>query len=155
MVHGLEHGAQQNLPRVTCILDVRRASGEHPISSTTSHRTRNPATHHYPQQPTTPTSAMPDASAELAPEDPAPAQLVAFAAAANCIGRSDFDLRSARLPKRPRSHRLDAVLDSLASICIRKGKGEVYAVAMQSCENNDSSAGGKLTLTVAGNCGVP
>ena len=98
---------------------------------------------------------MPATTAESAPEEPAPAQLVAFAAAADWIGGSDFDLRSAGLPKHPRSRRLDAVLDSLASICIRKGKGEVYAVAMQSYEKNDSSAGRKLTLTIAGNSGVP
>ena len=102
---------------------------------------------------------MPDASAESAPEpapdQPALAQLVAFAAAVDWIGGSDFDLRSAGLPNHPRSHQLDAVLDSLASIYIRKGKGEVYAVVMQSYEKNDNSARGKLTLTIAGNSGVP
>ena len=103
---------------------------------------------------------MPDASAESAteepaPEEPAPAQPVAFTAATNWISRSDFDLSSAGLPEHPQPHRLDAVLDSLASICIRKEKGEVYAVAMQSYESIDSRAGGKLTLTISGNSGVP
>jgi len=51
--------------------------------------------------------------------------------------------------------RSNPILDTLASICVRKGKGEVYAVAMQLHENKDGSAGGKLTLTIAGNSGVP
>jgi hypothetical protein len=48
------------------------------------------------------------------------------------------------------SHRLHTVLDSLASICVRKGAGEIYAVAMQVDENK-----GKFTVTIAGNKGVP
>ena len=73
------------------------------------------------------------------------AQLVAFAAAARLV-------RSASVFQP--FHRLDAILDSLASICVREGKGEVYAVAMQFYERDDGE-GGKLALTIAGNCGVP
>jgi hypothetical protein len=51
------------------------------------------------------------------------------------------------------SGRLHFILDSLASICVRKGKGEVYAIAIQLQEHN--GLGGTITLTIAGNHGVP
>ena len=81
-----------------------------------------------------------------------PAQFVAVAAATRRIDESGHTRRARVSDDRSR---LDPVLDSLASICVRKGKGEVYAVVMQLYEKNDSSAGGKLTLTIAGNSGVP
>jgi len=51
--------------------------------------------------------------------------------------------------------RLAHILDLLASICVQKGKGEVYAVMMRLHDNNDGGGGGKFTLTTAGNSGVP
>ena len=78
-----------------------------------------------------------------------PAQLVAFAAVADSIGDAS-DRRLGGFLDQPSSG-LDAVLDSLASICVREGN-EVYAVAIQFY---NSSEGGKLTLTIAGNFGVP
>ena len=76
------------------------------------------------------------------------AQLVAFAATAG-------KRRSTGLPVRTQSRRLHGVLDSLASICVRKGKGEVYAIAIQSHENDsEPDYAGTLTFTIAGNYGV-
>ena len=107
---------------------------EHPM-------TEQPVTEHpAPEQPVT---------EQPVTEQTAPAQLVAFATAVDWISGSDFARRSSR------PHRLAVVLDSFASICIRKGKGEAYAVAIQLYEGYDGSAGGKLTLTIAGNSGVP
>jgi len=79
-------------------------------------------------------------------------QLVAVAVAADQIYGSGH-YRSSEIPDLP--SRLNPILDSLASIYIRKGKGEVYAVATQFHEKNDGSTGGKLALTTAGNSAVP
>ena len=51
------------------------------------------------------------------------------------------------------SHRLPTVLDSLASICVRRGKGEAYAIAIQL--EDERKLKGSVTLTIAGNHGVP
>jgi hypothetical protein len=74
------------------------------------------------------------------------AQLVAVATAIDQINGSGDEVPDAK-------SRMNPVLDSLASICVRKEK-EVYAVAMQ-LYGNDGSAEGKLVLTIAGNFGVP
>ena len=47
-----------------------------------------------------------------------------------------------------------SVLDALASLCVRAGKGEVYAVGLQLSENNGGPSG-KISLTIAGNGDVP
>jgi hypothetical protein len=80
------------------------------------------------------------------------AQFVAVAAA---IDRIDESRHARRSQVSGGTGRRNPVLDSLASICVRKGKGEGYAVAMQLYEKDDGSGGGKLTLTIAGNYGVP
>jgi len=80
------------------------------------------------------------------------AQFVAVAAATDRIDESGHARGTQVSDGRSR---LNPVLDSLASICDRKGKGEVYAVAMQLYEKHDGSGGGKLTLTIAGNSRVP
>jgi len=69
--------------------------------------------------------------------------LVAFASAVSWLER---ELASRRYEQH--------VLNCLASICVRKGKGEVYAIAMQLEEDNKRSRG-TITLTIAGNHGVP
>lgn len=88
------------------------------------------------------TSIMPSVSA----------QLVAVAAASDRIDGSAHFRGTELLDGRSRSN---PILDTLASICVRKGKSEAYAVAMQLYENKDGSGGGKLTLTISGNSGVP
>jgi len=69
--------------------------------------------------------------------------LVAFASAVSWLEREPVS-------RRYEQH----VLDSLASICVRKGMGEVYAIAMQLEEDNKRSWG-TITLTIAGNHGLP
>lgn len=78
----------------------------------------------------------------------APECLVAFAFAERWLDREPGN----RHDDRSQSSRLYSILDSLASICVCKGKGEVYAIAIQLQE--DGSAG-SITLTVAGNNVVP
>jgi len=80
------------------------------------------------------------------------AHLVAVAAASDRIDGGDQP-RDAELPDG--SFGSNLLLDTLASICVRKGKGEVYAVAMQLYGGRNGGAGGKLTLTIAGDSGVP
>jgi hypothetical protein len=69
--------------------------------------------------------------------------LVAFASAVSWLEREPVS-------RRYEQH----VLDSLPSICVRKGMGEVYAIAMQLEEDNKRSWG-TITLTIAGNHGLP
>jgi len=78
-----------------------------------------------------------------------PEHLVAFAFAESWLDREPGDRHYDQL----QSGRLHFILDSLASICVRKGKGEVYAIAIQLQEHN--GLGGTITLTIAGNHGVP
>ena len=49
---------------------------------------------------------------------------------------------------------MHTVLDAMASLCVRVGKGEVYAVGLQILEV-DGGPNGTITLTIAGNKGVP
>ena len=49
---------------------------------------------------------------------------------------------------------MHSVLDAMASLCVRVGKGEVYAVGLQLSEV-DGGPGGTITLTIEGNKGVP
>lgn len=78
----------------------------------------------------------------------APECLVAFAFAGRWLDREPGN----RHDDRSQSSRLYSILDSLASICVCKGKGEVYAIAIQLQE--DGSAG-SITLTIGGNNDVP
>ena len=52
------------------------------------------------------------------------------------------------------SKRTHSALDALASLCVRVGKGEVYAVGMRFSEIN-SDASDKIILTIAGDGNVP
>ena len=49
---------------------------------------------------------------------------------------------------------MHSVLDAVASLCVRAGKGEAYAVGLQFSEIN-SDASGKIILTIAGDGNVP
>jgi hypothetical protein len=53
--------------------------------------------------------------------------------------------------KNQNSDWLHGILHLLASICVQGEKGEVYAIAIQFHESTDSSNGGIVALTVAGN----
>ena len=81
-----------------------------------------------------------------------PEHLVAIASAGEWEpvdneGRRDI------LPPTLSSKPIHPILDALASLCVRKGKGEVYAVGMQFSEFNSDASG--IILTIAGNGNVP
>jgi len=64
--------------------------------------------------------------------DPEHLVVFAFAFAESWLDRESGDRHGDQL----QSGRLHSILDSLASICVRKGKGEVYAIAIQLQEHN-------------------
>jgi hypothetical protein len=84
------------------------------------------------------------------------AHLVAFASRVDQRPRQSCnDERRTPDSESHSSERLRAILDSLASICVQRGKREVYAVAIQFKEQTDGSNGGIVALTIAGNDNVP
>jgi hypothetical protein len=83
-------------------------------------------------------------------------QLVAFASRVDQRhGQPCNEERRTLDSKKRASERLHCILDSLASICVQRGRGEVYAIALQFHERIDGSNGGIVALTVAGNDNVP
>jgi hypothetical protein len=83
-------------------------------------------------------------------------QLVAFASRVDQRhGQPCNEERRLLDSKNQASARLHCILDSLASICVQRGRGEVYAIALQFHERIDGSTGGIVALTVAGNDKVP
>jgi hypothetical protein len=84
------------------------------------------------------------------------AHLVAFASRVDQRrGGPAEDERRTSDSKKLNTERVHAILDSLASICVRRGKGEVYAIAIQLNQCKDDTNGGTIALTVAGNDNVP
>ena len=83
-----------------------------------------------------------------------PEHLVAFASAGTWLSGGNESHRDSITPSTLSSPRMHTVLDAIASLCVRAGKGEVYAVGLQLSEV-DGSPNGTITLTIAGNRGVP
>ena len=83
-----------------------------------------------------------------------PEHLVAIASAGECMSWGIENRRDSTTPPELSSKRMHSVLDALASLCVRAGKGEVYAVGLQLLEINGGPSG-KIILTIAGNGNVP
>ena len=83
-----------------------------------------------------------------------PEHLVAFASAGTWLSGGNESHRDSITPSTLSSTRMHTVLDAMASLCVRAGKGEVYAVGLQISEV-DGGPNGTITLTIAGNRGVP
>ena len=83
-----------------------------------------------------------------------PEHLVAFASAGAWLSGGNESRRDSVTPSTLSSTRMHTVLDAMASLCVRLGKGEVYAVGLQLSEV-DGGPNGTITLTIAGNRGVP
>ena len=82
-----------------------------------------------------------------------PEHLVAFASASSWLSGGNESCRDSTTPPTLSSTRMHSVLDSTASLCVRVGKGEVFAVGLQLSEV-DGGPNGTITLTIAGNKGV-
>ena len=80
--------------------------------------------------------------------------LVAFASAGTWLSEGNESRRDSITPSTLSSTRMNSVLDAMASLCVRAGKGEVYAIGLQLSEV-DGGPNGTITLTIAGNKGVP
>ena len=83
-----------------------------------------------------------------------PEHLVAFASAGTWLSGCNGSRRDSITPSTVSLTRMHAIQDAVASLCVRAGKGEVYAVGLQLSEV-DGSPNGTITLTIAGNRGVP
>ena len=83
-----------------------------------------------------------------------PENLVAIASAGEWPPVGNEHCRDTSTPPALSSKRMHSILDALASLCVRAGKGEVYAVGLQLLEINGGPSG-KIILTIAGNGAVP
>ena len=83
-----------------------------------------------------------------------PEHLVAFASAGTWLSGGSESHHDGITPSTLSPTRMHPVLDAMASLCVRVGKGEVYAIGLQLSEV-DGGPNGTITLTIAGNRGVP
>ena len=82
-----------------------------------------------------------------------PEHLVAFASVGTWLSGGSESCRDSITPT-TLSTRMHTVLDAIASLCIHESKGEVYAVGLRLSEVG-GGLNGTITLTIAGNRGVP